>query len=555
VDADLILTGGRILTLDGASRIAEALAVRGDRIAAVGAAADVGALVGPATRVIDLRGRAVVPGLIDAHAHLDREGLKSVFPSLAGARSIDDVLQRIAALVERTPPGEWIVTMPLGDPPYYLDVPDNLRERRFPTRLDLDRVAPRHPVYIRAIWGYWRHTLPLVSIANSEALRRAGITRDSPAPWEGVTIERDAAGEPTGVFLEETYVPLVELTLMAAAPRFTHAQRVQGLRDSLRAYHAHGTTGVFEGHGVAPEVVGAYRALGAEGALTMRARLVVSPSWGQPPSLGAPFGPWSVGEAAQGLGDGWLGIGGLHAEVGPSPDNVVRARALPYTGWAGFAYDAGLPREALVEVLVAAAREGIRVVGITREALPVFAEVDRRVPLAGRRWVLGHISTLDAGEIRTIRDLGLVVTTHTNRYLYKEADAFARRLGPEAEDTLVPLRRLREAGVHVALATDNVPVSLFYPLWQAVARADRATGRVVAPAQRLTREEALRACTVEGAYLTFEEETRGRLEPGKWADLAVLSADPLTCPEDELKDITADLTITGGRIVWERATR
>ena len=172
--ADLILHGGTVITIDPAFRLAEAVAVADDRIVAVGGNAEVRALAHGYTCLIDLGGRAVVPGLVDAHAHMDREGLKTVCPSLAGAASIEDVLQRIEALVRVAAPGEWIVTMPLGDPPYYFDVPGNLREKRYPTRRDLDRVAPRNPVYIRSIWGYWRHTLPLVSIANSEALRLAG---------------------------------------------------------------------------------------------------------------------------------------------------------------------------------------------------------------------------------------------------------------------------------------------------------------------------------------------------------------------------------------------
>src|SRR5262249_27942594 len=175
---DLILFNGRIVTLDSALRVAEAVAVTADRITEVGGSADLRRLAGADARLVDLKGRAVIPGLVDGHAHMDREGLKTLYPSLAGARSIDDVLQRIEALVKAAAPGDWIVTMPLGDPPYYFDVPGNLREKRFPTRRDLDRVAPRNPVYIRSIWGYWRHTLPLVSIANSDALRLAGITRE-----------------------------------------------------------------------------------------------------------------------------------------------------------------------------------------------------------------------------------------------------------------------------------------------------------------------------------------------------------------------------------------
>src|SRR5689334_265581 len=277
---DLILLGGRVITLDSALRVEEAVALAGDRITAVGASADVRRLAGADTRVIDLHGRAVIPGLVDAHAHMDREGLKTLYPSLAGARSIDDVLQRIEVLVNAVAPGDWIVTMPLGDPPYYFDVPGNLREQRFPTRRDLDGVAPRNPVYIRSIWGYWRHTLPLVSIASSEALRLAGITRETVAPWDGISIEKDAAGEPTGVFVERTYIPVVELSLMASAPRFTHAVRVRGLRESMKIYNATGTTSVVEGHGVADEVLRVYDETARRGELKVRTHLAVSPSWG-----------------------------------------------------------------------------------------------------------------------------------------------------------------------------------------------------------------------------------------------------------------------------------
>ena len=253
--ADLILRNARVITVDADFTVAGALAVLGERILAVGADTDVDALAGSATRFIDAGGKAVVPGLIDGHAHMDREGLKDVYPSLAGARSIDDVLARIESLAVQAAPGEWIVTMPVGDPPYYWDVPDILAERRFPNRWDLDTVAPDNPVYIRPIWGFWRHTLPLVSIANSRALEAAGITRATPDPSATVNIERDAAGEPTGVFIENTYIPIVELTLMRASggflpedrgaraenlhaglPRRRHHQRLRGARHRRRGF-------------------------------------------------------------------------------------------------------------------------------------------------------------------------------------------------------------------------------------------------------------------------------------------------------------------------------
>ncbi|MBI2821326.1 MAG: amidohydrolase [Acidobacteria bacterium] len=553
VEADLILRNGKIITVDSAFRIAQAVAVRGERIAAVGDNDSIGRLAGADTRIIDLSGRAVMPGLIDCHAHMDREGLKAVWPALDGARSIDDVLARIEALVGKAGPGEWIVTMPLGDPPYYWDVPDTLREKRFPTRWDLDRVAPDNPVYIRSIWGFWRHTLPLVSIANSAALQAAGITRQTVPPCDTVKIERDSGGEPTGVFLEWSYMPVVELSLMAAAPRFTHAHRVEGLRRSMQVYNAAGTTSIYEEHGIAGEVLAAYQELADGGELTVRSHLAFSPSWS---SAEAParelLQSWARWLAGRGLGDAILRMEGLYAEIDTSVENSIRARQRPYTGWAGFYYDSALPREAVREVVLEAARCNIRVCGCWTDLLDLYEEVDRVVPIGDRRWVLGHINVLTGEQIRKIRDLGLALTTHTNRYVFKEGELLRKRVGPGAENTVVPLRSLLDAGVHVALATDNVPPSLFHPVWHCIARIDHHSGKVIAPEQRLTRQEALRAATIEGAWVTFDEARKGSIEPGKLADLVILSADPLRVEEPEIKNIVAETTLVGGRIVFQR---
>ena len=205
-------------------------------------------------------------------------------------------------------------------------------------------------------------------------------------------------------------------------------------------------------------------------------------------------------------------------------------------------------------MMVAAARRGIRVAGIKPDILDLFEDVDRQVPLAGRRWVLGHINLLDEHNIERVQRLGLVLTTHTNRYIFKEGEAAARRLGKTGEDAIVPLASLGRAGVPFALASDNVPVSLFHPLWQAVARKGRDGDTVVAPAQRLSREQALRVATMGGATLTFEEDVKGSIEVGKLADLAVLSDDPLTCPEDAIREIVAETTVVGGKVVYERGS-
>lgn len=553
--ADLILCNGKIVTVDQQFRIAQGVAIERDRFVAVGTDAEVRRHAGEATRVVDLGGRTVIPGLIDGHAHVDREGLKLVFPSLGRVRSIADIQDRVAELVRAAKPGAWIVTMPIGDPPTYFNVPDILKERRFPTRHDLDQVAPDNPVYIRPIWGFWRHITPLVSIANTRALEIAGISRATQSPLPKVRIEKDAGGEPTGVFVEDTLMSVVELTLMRCAPGFTHADRVRTLPHAMRAYHAFGTTSVFEEHGAAAELIRAYKEVHRDGGLTMRTALVVSPDWGFLPDapLERVVTGWLGWLSEPSLGDAFLRITGMYVNVDVEEENRVRSSALPYTGWAGFHYDTALPRERMKELLVAFARNGIRVTTTRGNMLELFDEVNRVAPIRDLRWVLGHISALTPEEVGRARELGLCMTTHTNRYVYKEGHLLRQRLGAERENEISPLRTLTEAGIKVALATDNVPVSMFYPIWQSVARKSLYTGAPIAPEQKLSREDALRAATLSGAWLTFEENEKGSIEPDKLADLAVLSADPLSVDEDAIKDISSEMTVVGGKVVWEKA--
>jgi predicted amidohydrolase YtcJ len=556
-----IFHNGRILTVDERLSVCTALATRGETILAIGSDHEILELGDKATETVDLQGRTVVPGLIDGHAHMDREGLKTVYPSLQGASSIADILSRIEALVKAAKPGEWIVTMPIGNPPSYWSPLETLKERRWPTRWDLDQVSPDNPVYIRPIWGFWRHKLPLVSIANSRALEACGIGRMTKSPAPSVSIEKDATGEPNGIFIEDTYMSIVELTLMRPAGGFTHKDRVTALRRSMTAYNAFGTTSIFEEHGAAGELIAAYRAVRGEGPLSVRANLVFSPAWsavgdGPVANLLATWGSWLGG---RGIGDDYLRIGGLYVlleDEGDGPrsplENKLRASANPYTGWAGFHYDAGLPRDKLKHVLVEAARNDIRCAALSSDVLDLYEEVDRVVPIRDKRWILGHISVLSDEQISRIRDLGLVVTTHTNRYIWRTGARLLDQLGRERENAIVPLASLEKAGVRVCLATDNVPVSLFHPFWQSVARIDRSTGQVIAPDQKISRAHALRAATINGAYLTCDENRKGSLEPGKLADFAVLSDDPLRVEEDRIKDIQAGLVVVGGQTVFER---
>ena len=220
----------------------------------------------------------MIPGIVDIHAHMDREGLKTIYPSLEGLRSIGEIKERIRGLAADKAPGEWVVTMPIGDPPNYADMPQSLAEGRFPNRHDLDEAAPDNPVYIKGIWTPW-NVPPAVSIANSAALALAGINRHTASPDSSVTIEVGSDGEPTGVFVDTGRYPSVEFTLMREAPRFTAQQRLDALKESMLLYNSVGTTGTYEGHGVAPETLQAYKAAWDAGEMTVRANLTVSPHW------------------------------------------------------------------------------------------------------------------------------------------------------------------------------------------------------------------------------------------------------------------------------------
>jgi predicted amidohydrolase YtcJ len=551
--ADVILNNGKVITVDGPFTVTSAIAIAGSRILAVGTDEAIASHRGPATRVIDLAGRAVIPGITDGHAHMDREALRNVFPSLGRVRSIADIQARIAELARGKAPGEWIVTMPIGDPPYYFDVPGILAEKRWPTRQELDAAAPRNPVYIRAIWGYWRGTFPLVSIANTEALRLAGITRETVPPAPTVTIEKDGNGDPTGVIVEREMVPIAELIWFRKPAEFSHADRVKALPESARAYHAFATTSVFEGHGAGTELIRVYKECLRDATLTMRATLALSPDWNA--AGGAALAPfieaWAGWLGEPGLGNDWLKMSGLFVQVGRDAADAARASAAPYTGWAGYNAGHGLPREQAKELLLYCARSDIRAVTIGSANLDLYEEIDRSIPLKGRRWVISHISTLSQRDIERIARIELVITTHTNNYLYRGLNALAQRLPPERHAEITPLRSMLDAGVKVSLATDNVPVSSFLPVSHTVRRVPYRGQEPIAPQQALTRAEALRCATNHGAYLTFDEDKKGSLEPGKLADLAILSADPLTVADADIAEIRAVMTMVGGKIVYE----
>jgi predicted amidohydrolase YtcJ len=438
----------------------------------------------------------------------------------------------------------------LGEPPYYLNPPATLAEGRYPDRHDLDAVAPDNPVYVRAPWGYWSDRPPFVAVANSLALQRAGIDRDTAPPCSSVEIEHDSDGEPTGRLLEHYPITVLELTLMRAVPRFTPALRLRALRESQRLYLAAGTTGIYEGHGVAPEVLDLYRHLHERGELWVRSYLALGAAWDSDAETARGLAEWQAVAAGSGSGDDWLRLGGVFlAPDRAKPVAQALRAALPYTGWAGFVEDHYSLEEYHARALLAA-RHGFRVntivSGGAAPIVDVWEAVDREVPLAGRRWVMVHGRVLPPALLPRIRRLGAVVTTVPSIHVYRDGRRVVASGVPP--DHLLPHRALQDAGIPWALSTDNNPYPMLRTIWQAVGRAERDTGQVIGPSQRLTRAEALRAATWAGAYCCFAEDERGSLEVGKLADLIVLSGDPLTAPEEALPDLRVELTIVGGRV-------
>jgi predicted amidohydrolase YtcJ len=550
--ADLIVSGGAILTQNPSEPVAQAFAVKGERILAVGTASDIASLRGPQTRSIDLAGRTVLPGIVDAHAHMEREGLKGQRLSLAGLRSVGDILNAIRAAAARSKPGEWIVTMPVGDPPYFFGGPEVLAERRMPTRSELDRAAPGNPVYISGSFNNWGEP-PGYFALNSLALRINGITAATMPVCPGVEIVKDASGEPTGLIIETNDRPTVELDLLAAVPKFGWQQRLDAIRASMKLYNAVGTTSAYEGHGSAPETLALYRTLWERGELSVRMSLVVSPTWTNSAQAMRDLRDLLPYAGGQGFGDHWLRVSGVF--IGQSGEKAVRSAslaALPDTGWSGFVEYANTLSE-YRDYVMAAAELGFRVHSIAAnnldKVLAIWAEADQRFDIKQKRWVIEHLAIVKPAEAAMIKRLGVHVTTIPSKTFWKRGPRLASAYAGAA-DHVTPHRTFLDEGIPNAIGTDNVPYSQFFPLWNVTTRSCR-NGEVVGPGQRLTIAEALPLFTREGAKLSFDENQKGVLRAGMLADFAVLDRDLLSTPPDDIKDIRAQTTVVGGRVVHE----
>ena len=546
--ADLLVVNGNIVTVDARSTRAEAVAVRNGRIAAVGTDVVVRRLAAPATRVIDARGRTVIPGLIDSHVHaLGAAPVEAVTPFRTLA-SIAEVQESLRDVARRTSSPSWV-----WSPRVY---PTRLKEGRFPTRQELDAAVPDRPAVVDGAYAF---------VLNSQALAAAGITAGTPDP-PGAVIVRGADGAPSGLLRNARSI------LARFRPATTDSVPLDQLEALHRAYLATGITSIVERGG---SIAGyrTYEQLKAAGRLHIRSTVTLM----LPPAL--PAGQADAAIASIDLvpraGDDWLKVGPLKITVDggillgtsymrtPYP---ASSRALYGDQPPGYRGVLSTSAEAIRSIMIAGHARGWQMTAhVTGDAgvdavLDAFEAAQRGTPRADARHTLihGYFPTLDSA--RRAAALGVLVDTQP-AWLYKDGDALAGALGPGRLAQFIGLRTWREAGVRVAINTDHMfgaerdsamnPFNPFLTMATAVTRRTES-GQVLAANEAITREEALRMMTIDAAALTFDERSRGSIEVGKLADLAILSEDLLTCPEERIRAITADVTIIGGVVAHER---
>ncbi len=536
--ADLVLHDAVIRTLDPARPTASALALRGDRILALGDAVDP-AWVGSATRVIDLDGACVVPGLWDAHGHLLSLGLAEHEVDLAGARSFAEVVARVAARAAATPRGQWIV----GRGWDQNDWPRDEFAGELPAHARLSAATPEHPVLLSRVDGH-------AALLNARALAARGIDRSTTSPAGGEVL-KDAAGEPTGV--------LVDAALdLAPEPPPTPAQVRAALRAAARACVEHGLVGVHDA-GVGREALAGLEELAAAGELPLRVYAMLAQGaatdevLARGPRVGLHGGRLTV-RAIKVFVDGALGSRGafLLEPYADRPDT----RGLPQTDLA-----------ALRDLIVRAGRHGFQVcahaigdAGVRLVLDAVEAAAAELGPERARalRTRIEHAQVIHPDDVGRFAALGVLPSMQPT-HATSDMPWAAARLGAERVRGAYAWQALLSAGVPAIACGSDFPVEGVSPLWglhAAVTRLDAAGQSPHGPGgwfpdQRLTREQALLGFTRWACAAAFMEDQGGVLAPGRLADVAVFERDLLTCPPADLRDLRARLTIVGGQVVHE----
>jgi predicted amidohydrolase YtcJ len=526
--ADMVLRGGKIVTVDRDFSIREAVAIKDGRFLAIGSERDMRPLIGPATKVVELAGRTVIPGMIDSHIHATVAGLNwDAELRWQFTRTLADGLRQIAAAAKTKPPGSWIVVGGGW-------VPTQFAERRFPTRADLDALAPNHPVYIQ----YLRQG----ALLNSAALAAVGITPRTPDPAGGKFERNRNTGELTG-WLQG--VPAWEY-VYDKIPQLTLDRVRQSLRNCFRELNRLGITSISDLH--TGGVNFAHRRVLADmarsGELSLRIKFYLAAN--------------EAGDEIEQLKRGAEAIKGLHQDDSfrfagftdrPMRGNNLtdaRGAALDTSAIERFRRLARFFAEGGYNFHLHAARDET-----ARQLLDVLEQIDSVKPFIRQRIAFADVDDVTLETIARIKSLGGAIAVQNHMALTGERNV--ELWGLERARNAPPLRTMSESGISLGAGSDGFRAGHYSPmltLWWLV------TGRTVAGSalrnqkQNLTREEALRMHTMGSAWLTFEEGRKGSIEVGKYADLAVLNGDYLTLPEEQIRALESLLTVVGGRVVY-----
>jgi predicted amidohydrolase YtcJ len=547
--ADLVLRNGRIISVDAADSIAEAVAIAGGKIVAVGSNADVQARIGSATQVIDLRGRTATPGLIDTHVHFsETDSLFSVELSDVSVTNLGDVLRRVAAQVAKSKPGEWVRGRGWDE--------GKLAERRYIIATDLDKVAPDNPVWLVHTTGHY-------GVANSYALKLAEIKKETPDPPAG-TIDRDARGDPTGV-LKEAATGLVTRLV----PPFTREQQKEGIVALVRDFNKEGMTGAKD-PGIGRQKWELYRELLNEGRLTVRLFAL----WSGARRLdGLAEVLARVGENPRppaSLGDGVLMSGGVKMFM----DGSGGARtAWMHADWnrnftetdAGNVGYPATPPDEYRKMVTTLHDAGIHVSthAIGDRAIDwvvdTYAQALAAKPTRGLRHGIIHDNTPTDHAIevtaRLQKEYDAAYPELQTAFMWWIGDNYAGNLGPVRAQRLSPLRTFAGKGIKWAGGSDYgvTPFPARYGLWSSVARRTLHGTFGVTPfgtKESIDVRTALRSYTIWAAHQIFLDDRVGSIEVGKDADIAVWDSDPYTVPTDALKDMKCELTLFRGTVVY-----
>ncbi len=519
--ANTVLLNGKIVSVDSQFSTREAIAVREGKIAATGTSAEIRKLAGPATRVIDLGGRTVIPGLIDSHMHAIRAGESfATEVNWIGARSLTEAANRIRQASQTMKPGSWLIVAGGW-------TVEQFRENRRPVQAELQAAAPNNPVYVQLGYGW--------ALLNPLALQTLHLAADAELP-KGAKFDRDAAGQLTGGITGGQNA-IVEL--FDKLPKPNLAQQVEGTQRFFRELNRLGLTGVVDpgGNNVTPEDYQALYKVWRERHLTVRVAFALN---GQTPGSEFDDIRANAGMLPMGFGDDMLRFNGLGERITWAMNNNDKPN--------------DTEKERYYQILVWAAARGMAITmhwnndESVDQLLGIFERVNREVPITGLRWSIAHLNNATEASLRRMKSLGVGWTVQDAMYF---ASPQAQK-NPDVRRE-PPVMTAKAVGVAVGAGTDAHRVASYNPFTALQWFLDGKTVGGVAlrgPEETPSRADALRLYTMGSAWFSRDENKRGSLEPGKLADLAVLSKDYMTAPVEEVGGIESLLTMVGGRVVY-----